>query len=617
MALDLRGYGSGSGGSGMFAPTQLHGVLVTDLDTLVGRFPDAVIECYGHHADADGGGGPFAWRQGSSAAADGGIIVGSTVYGRWERIFSGPVSVAWYGPEGDGITDDTATLAACIAYCENTGSQIIGYPGTYLITSTLTINCSGELSAMTINAAGASFSPAVRVGLTTGSGSAAQLLLDLVLPKITNTSKVSTGWAGFSSAIGLEVANLYESRLTIPRVAGFGIGVQIAGYSAGNVYNEYRLGMLWQNKIQLKVGPAQAAGWSNENTSYGGRFGYDSAEGANIAGAYSILLAGTAGTGNVNNNLFIRPCVEGDEPQYHVNFEDASFNTLLNPRFEVPSDPVRIRFYSSISGETNSNLIIGGYELAAHDVTFSGVCPYNKRVGGRQGDALDYTGCGLNIANQSGNSESSPQLQGFNAGINAYGKTDAAVDWSWRLYGWGLSGKAQADAAAKLILDYENGRLYLGAGAAAPTRYLSSISSGLLCVGGYYPGADNTYDLGSGGLRWGTVYAATGAINTSDRRQKTDESQIDNAERMVAKKLTRLIRKYRFVGGKRSHVGVVAQDVAQAFLSEGLDPHHYAMFCHDEWNEERSPDGTVIRPSGDAYGIRYAELICFILAANE
>ena len=41
------------------------------------------------------------------------------------------------------------------------------------------------------------------------------------------------------------------------------------------------------------------------------------------------------------------------------------------------------------------------------------------------------------------------------------------------------------------------------------------------------PGADNAYDLGSAARRFATIYAATGAINTSDAREKTDIAACD------------------------------------------------------------------------------------------
>ncbi|MBW6086810.1 hypothetical protein KZ779_25250 [Escherichia coli] len=70
---------------------------------------------------------------------------------------------------------------------------------------------------------------------------------------------------------------------------------------------------------------------------------------------------------------------------------------------------------------------------------------------------------------------------------------------------------------------------------------------------------------------------------------------------------------------------MIAQDVRDAFLSENLDPHSYALFCYDEWDEspeiiEEDEDGKLIVKqhyiaAGSRYSIRYEELLCFIIAA--
>ncbi len=65
----------------------------------------------------------------------------------------------------------------------------------------------------------------------------------------------------------------------------------------------------------------------------------------------------------------------------------------------------------------------------------------------------------------------------------------------------------------------------------------------------------------------------------------------------------------------RLHFGVVAQDVLEAFRSEGLDASKYGLICKDEWDahdEIKDVDGNVICgaiESGDRYGIRYEEAL--------
>jgi hypothetical protein len=130
------------------------------------------------------------------------------------------------------------------------------------------------------------------------------------------------------------------------------------------------------------------------------------------------------------------------------------------------------------------------------------------------------------------------------------------------------------------------------------------------------PANDNLMKLGDSSNRWSTVYAGTGTINTSDGREKQDIELLSDTELRVATALKGLIKKFRFTDAvqlkgddARIHVGVVTQEVIAAFQAEGLDPMRYGIVCYDQW------DATDAEPAGDRYGIRYEELLAFIIAA--
>lgn len=142
------------------------------------------------------------------------------------------------------------------------------------------------------------------------------------------------------------------------------------------------------------------------------------------------------------------------------------------------------------------------------------------------------------------------------------------------------------------------------------------------------PGADNTQTLGSASYRWSVVYAGTGTINTSDEREKQQIANLDDAERRVAVAIKGLVKKYKYNDAvtlkgddARIHVGVIAQEVVAAFAAEGLDATRYALLCHDTWEaepEETDDEGNVIKlgiEAGERYGIRYDELLAFMIAA--
>ena len=150
----------------------------------------------------------------------------------------------------------------------------------------------------------------------------------------------------------------------------------------------------------------------------------------------------------------------------------------------------------------------------------------------------------------------------------------------------------------------------------------------ILATGGPYPGtsrfvadpstfrpfADNVYALGTASFRYTIVYATTGTINTSDGTQKQQVAGLTFSEYGVARRLKSLIRTFKFNDavelkgdGARIHVGVIAQDVRDAFIAEGLDPNKYGLFCSDTWTENNIEHTRL--------GIRYDQLLAFIIAA--
>jgi hypothetical protein len=134
--------------------------------------------------------------------------------------------------------------------------------------------------------------------------------------------------------------------------------------------------------------------------------------------------------------------------------------------------------------------------------------------------------------------------------------------------------------------------------------------------GSVYPVTDNKPTLGIAARRWKEVFAVAGTINTSDEREKQDITNLDDVEMRVAVRLKGLIKKFRWkeaVAEKgdnaRIHVGIIAQDVKSAFEAEGLDGFRYGVLCYDEWKETENYS------AGNRYGVRYEELLSFIIAA--
>jgi len=169
----------------------------------------------------------------------------------------------------------------------------------------------------------------------------------------------------------------------------------------------------------------------------------------------------------------------------------------------------------------------------------------------------------------------------------------------------------------------------------------------------FYPSTDNVTDLGYLSNRYDNIYATNGTIQTSDQNEKQSIQSLTTAEMNVAKRLSPLIKTFKWNSSveekgdnARTHTGIIAQDVQQAFTDEGLDAGNYALFCSDTWwekeisvdavAEEVDENGNVITEAKDAYtyidtkeeatngytektrlGVRYPELLSFIQAYND
>ena len=569
------------------------------------------------------------------------------------------VSVKDFGAVGDGVADDTAAIQAAANYARANGYVLTGPAGTCKITSTIVLLCDCDLSTMTWEANALNVKPVIRVGPISGGGSSADLVVSkhIKLPKVRNTAKTTTGWnAGWGS--GIELAHVYESRIEVPWVEGFKVGLDCGGYDYGFAYNEVRVGRVYNNEIGTQLKPKGATGWVNENLFYNGRYVMDSVEGVVTAARYIKLApfdVTDASTSWPNNNVFIKPSIEEQGPLYAVEIAGA-FNWFHNARFEGNNDVLMVGHSSSTV--TFENQFIGGYQISSIDIVTSGVVAYSG-IWNSRGSVLSGTESVINL--QNAGSSTNPVIRVFDASTTPFGKGASAADYCFQLTSAGLVGKQAATSvsAPKVFVDFTNAeqvhrlgtdknvhRKLLGGVAAtyalndAGSAYagyridgneldLNTYSGADIRFGGnIYPATDDAKSCGLVTNRWSVVYAANGTIQTSDAREKQDAENLSDAERKVALALKGLIKKFRFKSAvekkgdaARIHVGVLVQEVIAAFRVEGLDPMRYGIVCYDKWDarpEEIDEDGIVVRPAleaGDRYGIRYDQLLAFIIAA--
>lgn len=106
----------------------------------------------GYYSGDDGGGGLFRWNPTSTRATNSGTIFNSnyTSNGRWERIYSSPLNVKWFGAKGTNQGDDTEAIQNAIesvftgAYINTIshtqGGKLFIPAGIYPISNTIVVN---------------------------------------------------------------------------------------------------------------------------------------------------------------------------------------------------------------------------------------------------------------------------------------------------------------------------------------------------------------------------------------------------------------------------------------------------------------------------------------------
>lgn len=189
--------------------------------------------------------------------------------------------------------------------------------------------------------------------------------------------------------------------------------------------------------------------------------------------------------------------------------------------------------------------------------------------------------------------------------------------------------KTGAMAVGGRVMTSDSSNIGIGSTGALLDLYAANAIRWQMGDAALFPVSDNSVNLGRADRRVGVVYSASGSINTSDERLKTDIREVSDAEARVAQAIKGMVRAYRFRDavaekgdGARWHFGVIAQEVAAAFEAEELDPFAYGVVCFDQWDEQDEQldpaTGEVVlpyQPAGDRWGVRYDELMMFVISA--
>jgi len=623
----------------------------------------------GYYAAGDGGGNSFYWDGTSTATDNGGTVIKPTAVsgaGRWLAVDTSYITPEMFGAYGDGVHDDTAAINKAIAVLSASGGGVLNFDGIYRLTE----NATGSTQTrFTISSDNVTIVFLSKAKFLVKSDSAMTIIFALAGVSYFKTigtlhveSDASTPYST-SGAYGAKALVIYNAngkssehitidKVVIKRGSG-GVFIQNA-YAASNrvtnvSINEIRTfdatyGFNAQNNgdgIDVKL-----AYTYNAFRSYF-VYGCEShrakvvSRSPNAGGTpvnFTTYSVAEGGSGVNTDDMTIEVIVVNGGNEVSI----ASLRNIGDGGASQKVSNVRLR----ISADYKPGIVLSVYNFAVSGGSTTAT-PFDAKIENIFIECdtplatypLAHTPCVWvtppNIV----------WLGAAGATIAQIKSYEPIVDFSITKTGSNyfanevtlannvsLSGLSSANVAIQLAkIDTSNNLTYGDPNTSATYAVLNSGTNGIyLNVNGasrfqatatvFRPIVDNAYSLGVSSYRFSVVYAGTGTINTSDERLK---QQITNDLAPELKAWAKVnFCKYRFSDaveikgdGARWHIGVIAQQVKDAFESEGLDPFAYGLLCYDEWDAEEEvldDNGTVInnkREAGNRYGVRYEEAL--------
>lgn len=617
---------------------------VATISALLNRTTVGTVNVLNYHTGLEGGGGVFYWDASKPKAEhNGGTVIdpdkafpsdwnnqtqlttwftaGSSGTGVWCR--QGDTDQMGFGTIANGTTDDRTAIQAA-ANVGVTFSALEHY-----VSDTIYVTDNVDMKKATF------YTPnEAKTFIQIGTLGVVLRKKHIGIPKLLNPLSGSSLVTTInSSSVAVVIHELYETVIDFNEsgIYGYGTGVKFYANAEGISYSEYN-NIFTINCIKHIWFHCTDIGWMTEclflkiRTANYDNFGTIGV--SDFTGCH-YLYVDVGSYHPLNNCTFIQGTFEGNrvDSQFYVNSGSATNNTFISPRFE--SSPFKVRVKSGIGVGWYRNTIVGG----DHSHKVEGL-PYKPGFSAFNGDIVKTSGAPI-ILNSVGGDNSNAGIFFIDpTKINANGELkdfdNSENLYTFALTNTGLFGGLEGYTYRQLILSWTSGRVifvnqvtgstgtYLRIKPETAANFLELGGSGLI------PATDGSGSIGSAAARWNVIYATTGVINTSDERSKTELLDIDEVERSVAVELKSVIKKFKFLDAvekkgdsARIHFGVGAQTVKTIFESHGLNPNDYALFCYDEWDATEGDEAAEVKPTeaGNRYGIRYEELLCFIISA--
>ncbi len=597
--------------------------------------------------------------------------------GRWLAVDTSHITPEMFGAKGDGVADDTAALQSALSAVAAAGGGILVFDGVYRLTENAAAGTQTRLTLAASNTT-LIFSERTKflvksdLGITNvlvlAGVSNVRLIGTLRVESDGTTPYTTTGAYGakalvIQNANGAKCGNIEIDSVRLTR-GSIGVAIQNA-YSASNRVDGINIGSIYTIDATYGLnaqnnGDNVVFGLLDTNTAYRSLFvyGVNGYKGfirsinqyANGTPINVTQYSAAEGGSPINTqNIDVEVYVQGGTPSVvgtirHIGDGGAGqviSNVFIRYAGLVPPPiAVSLQNYDTSGGAASSTPFAAKMEniifenkmtqtLFTQPISFSPCSWVTKPV-------VSWVGEGtMTIAKWHEILQSVALYVSTPYGGMLIGSGGITLNNQTPIFALDASG-----VQSEIVRNDSSGNNRFGAATPAATYtsifggtngiYLNTNNASRLQVvdTALRPQTDNVFTLGQAAQRFSVVYAGTGTINTSDARTKCDIDPLDAAEKRVAANLKAMVKKFRFKdavaekgSSARWHFGFIAQEVIAAFAAEGLSAEHYGLLCHDEWQAEDAvldDEGRVVAEAvqaGDRYGIRYEELLAFIISA--
>lgn len=516
--------------------------------------------------------------------------------------FGSPVNIEWFGASVSK-SDNLAEITAAISYCRLHGKSLYvpGYGAlTFKFSGTLYPNGiiifgDGELASR-LEYTGTGI--ALRGDDTTIGSAVDQALFDFGFRDIL----LKGPGKSVAGSIGID-GNLYRPSISNYTITGFETGISVRG-----AIIELGRGRVTSCKWPVIVRPYKDG---TPTTTAVIRTSADNCDnGLWVDHIYSAtpVWPQTSGSGGAASIVFRDSVVEKCtgtayivNRAAHVVFDNA-YEEQNGKAYEITSS-VNPTFLRSLDGFGSAAGTIDYTGLAEVDQGYTanelfGTVNNHLYVGGKNAKG----GAGNPFASTAAGRAVRAYLSGCAAFVRDADATTSDLAWMGntanpKKYAWSiddsannwlrLSSYTDAGVFSKtgFVFDQINGRFGFGS-AQVNTAFLAAFN------GHIGPMFDNIFDFGSAPYRGRVAYFGTGAINTSDAREKSDPQSISDALLDVADSIEIVLFQWldaiREKGEDlaRWHFGAIAQQIRDAFEAKGLDGRRYGLLCYDKWEDE-------------------------------